>query len=81
MTAQVLRALVRGYQLMLSPLLPPSCRYLPTCSEYALDAIARHGAARGSGLALRRILRCHPLGGCGHDPVPGGLGRRHGETP
>jgi putative membrane protein insertion efficiency factor len=66
----LLRALVRGYQLILSPLFPACCRYQPTCSAYALDALARHGALRGGWLALRRILRCHPLGGDGYDPVP-----------
>ncbi len=66
----VLRGLIRGYQLFLSPLLPPSCRYLPSCSEYAAEAIARHGAWRGTWLALLRLLRCHPWGGSGYDPVP-----------
>ena len=66
----VLRGLIRGYQLVLSPLLLPSCRYLPSCSEYAAEAIAVHGSARGSWLALRRLLRCHPWGGSGFDPVP-----------
>jgi uncharacterized protein len=54
----------------LSPLLGPSCRFLPTCSEYALDALRAHGALRGTWLALRRFCRCHPWGGFGHDPVP-----------
>jgi putative membrane protein insertion efficiency factor len=67
---RVLTALVRGYQLLLRPLLPPACRYQPTCSEYALDALRTHGAARGSWLATRRICRCHPWGGSGYDPVP-----------
>ena len=66
----LLRGLIRAYQLVLSPLLPPSCRYLPSCSEYAAEAIAVHGAAFGSWLALRRLLRCHPWGGSGFDPVP-----------
>jgi putative membrane protein insertion efficiency factor len=61
---------VRLYQLLVSPLLPPSCRFLPTCSEYAIEAIERHGAARGTALALRRLGRCHPWGGSGYDPVP-----------
>jgi uncharacterized protein len=66
---------VRGYQLLVSPLLPPACRFLPTCSEYAAEAIERHGAWRGIILASRRLARCHPWGGSGHDPVPelGGL--------
>jgi putative membrane protein insertion efficiency factor len=67
----LLRGLIRLYQLLVSPLLLPSCRYLPSCSEYAADAIAQHGAARGSLLAARRLLRCHPWGGSGYDPVPG----------
>jgi uncharacterized protein len=66
----LLRGLIRAYQLLLSPLLLPSCRYLPSCSEYAAEAIATHGAARGLWLALRRLLRCHPWGGSGYDPVP-----------
>jgi uncharacterized protein len=62
---------VRLYQLLVSPLLPPSCRFLPSCSEYAAEAIQRHGALRGVGLALYRLARCHPWGGSGYDPVPG----------
>jgi hypothetical protein len=62
--------LIRAYQLFLSPLLGPTCRYLPSCSEYAAEAIARHGALAGTWLALRRLLRCHPWGGSGYDPVP-----------
>ncbi len=64
------RLLIRAYQLVLSPVLPVSCRYTPTCSHYALDALAKHGAFRGCWLALRRIGRCHPWGGFGYDPVP-----------
>jgi hypothetical protein len=67
---RLLSALVRGYQLFLRPLLPPACRYQPTCSEYALEALRTHGAARGGWLAARRICRCHPWGGSGWDPVP-----------
>ncbi|MCP5152320.1 MAG: membrane protein insertion efficiency factor YidD [Ectothiorhodospiraceae bacterium] len=66
----MLAAGVRGYRLLLSPVLPASCRYLPTCSEYALEALARHGALRGTWLAMRRVARCHPWGGSGYDPVP-----------
>jgi putative membrane protein insertion efficiency factor len=69
----IVRALdwaIRGYQLLLSPFLGGHCRFHPTCSEYARFAIAEHGAARGSLLALRRILRCHPLNAGGFDPVP-----------
>lgn len=65
-----LRAVLRAYQLLVSPLLPPSCRFLPSCSEYAAEAIERHGAVRGIGLAVRRLARCHPWGGSGYDPVP-----------
>jgi len=65
-----LRGLIRFYQLFLSPLLPPSCRYLPTCSEYGLQALERHGALRGGWLTARRLCRCHPWGGSGYDPVP-----------
>lgn len=61
---------VRFYRYFISPLLPPSCRYTPTCSEYALEALKLHGPFRGSWLALRRLGRCHPWGGHGHDPVP-----------
>lgn len=67
---RVLMGLIRFYRRGVSPLTPPSCRYSPTCSAYALEAVDRHGALRGSWLALRRILRCHPWGGDGHDPVP-----------
>lgn len=68
--ARFLIALVRGYQRAVSPWLPPACRFTPTCSTYAVEALQRHGAARGSRLALRRLLRCHPWGGTGYDPVP-----------
>lgn len=62
--------LLRAYQLVVSPLLGPACRYAPSCSQYAIEAIARHGAVRGSALAARRLARCHPLGESGYDPVP-----------
>ncbi len=65
-----LALLVRGYQLVLRPLLPPACRFEPSCSAYAIEALRRHGALRGLALAAWRILRCNPWGGCGHDPVP-----------
>ncbi len=65
-----LRRVVRLYQIFLSPVLPPSCRYLPTCSDYAIEALARHGVLAGSWLALRRLARCNPWGGSGYDPVP-----------
>ena len=67
-TALVL--LVRGYQVAISPLLPASCRYYPSCSAYAIEALERHGAIRGGWLAIRRIARCHPFKPGGYDPVP-----------
>jgi len=70
----LLRGLIRAYQLLVAPLLPPSCRYVPSCSQYAAQAIAEHGSLRGSWLALRRLLRCHPWGGSGYDPVPPACG-------
>ena len=62
---------VRAYRLAASPWVGHGCRFQPTCSAYALDALSRHGAIRGGWLALRRIGRCHPWGGSGYDPVPG----------
>ena len=73
----LLRGLIRAYQLVLSPVLPAACRYWPSCSHYAAEAIALHGAGRGSWLALRRLLRCHPWGGSGIDPVPSAPMHRH----
>jgi putative membrane protein insertion efficiency factor len=70
MTAKILIAFVRGYQLTLSPYLGGSCRFLPSCSNYAIDALRTHGAWRGSILAARRLARCHPLARAGFDPVP-----------
>ena len=61
---------IHAYRWLISPFLGVNCRYQPTCSRYALDAIERHGAWRGSWFAIRRIGRCHPWGGAGHDPVP-----------
>jgi putative membrane protein insertion efficiency factor len=63
-------AFVRGYQLVLSPILGGACRYYPSCSHYAIEALERHGAWRGGWLAVRRILRCHPFRPGGFDPVP-----------
>ena len=62
--------LIRGYQLVISPWLPPSCRFEPSCSNYALHAVKQHGPLFGPILALWRILRCNPFGGQGYDPVP-----------
>ena len=62
---------VRAYRLLLSPWVGHGCRYQPTCSAYALEALERHGALKGSYLATKRVLSCHPLGGHGYDPVPG----------
>ncbi|MBW7933719.1 MAG: membrane protein insertion efficiency factor YidD [Gemmatimonadaceae bacterium] len=62
--------LVRGYQVAISPILPASCRYLPTCSNYAIEALEKHGALRGGWLAIKRIARCHPFRPGGYDPVP-----------
>jgi uncharacterized protein len=70
MLEKALIGLIRFYRKGISPLLPPSCRFYPTCSEYGLEAIQRHGAARGSWLTLKRILRCHPFCRGGYDPVP-----------
>jgi uncharacterized protein len=61
---------VRAYQTVLSPLLPPACRYYPSCSNFAIEALERHGAWRGGWMATRRILRCHPFHPGGFDPVP-----------
>ena len=61
---------IRFYQKCISPLLGPSCRFTPTCSEYARQAILKHGPIKGLGLAIGRILRCNPWGGSGYDPVP-----------
>lgn len=68
--------LIRGYQILISPVIHfvagpgAGCRFDPTCSEYAIRAVRRHGCLRGGWLALRRLVRCHPWGGCGYDPVP-----------
>ncbi|MCH5318461.1 MAG: membrane protein insertion efficiency factor YidD [Paramuribaculum sp.] len=61
---------VRIYQIVISPLLPASCRFYPTCSQYTIEAVKKHGPLKGSYYAIKRILRCHPWGGSGYDPVP-----------
>jgi len=81
-----LRGLILGYRYLISPFTPGSCRYAPTCSAYALEAIGRFGAVKGGWLAARRIARCHPWAGSGYDPVPEAHTdhtrcRDHGGTP
>ena len=70
MLSRFLTGLIKFYQRGISPFLPPACRFTPTCSEYALQAIQAHGVGKGGVLALKRLARCHPWGGSGHDPVP-----------
>ncbi len=61
---------IRFYQRFISPLTPPVCRFTPTCSQYAIEALRKHGPVKGLWLAVKRVLRCHPWGGSGYDPVP-----------
>ncbi|MDC7996069.1 membrane protein insertion efficiency factor YidD [Altibacter sp. HG106] len=68
--ATLLIGLIKLYQELLSPILPSTCRYQPTCSHYGIEALRMHGLIKGSRLMLRRITRCHPWGGSGYDPVP-----------
>jgi hypothetical protein len=81
---KILIAVIRAYRYLLSPWLGQSCRFYPSCSQYALESIETHGSVRGSWLALRRLLRCHPWHSGGHDPVPpathshSGHSHRHG---
>jgi hypothetical protein len=70
MAARLVLLVIRVYRIAISPWLAPACRYTPTCSAYAEEAVRRYGAARGAWLAARRLLRCHPWGGTGYDPVP-----------
>ena len=70
MLAKLMLGLIQFYRYAISPLIPPRCRYSPTCSQYALEAIRKYGAVKGGWLALKRICRCHPWGGHGHDPLP-----------
>lgn len=67
---RLMLAAIRGYQRLLSPVLPAACRYQPTCSQYGYEAVARYGVVRGGSLMLRRLGRCTPFGGSGFDPVP-----------
>jgi uncharacterized protein len=69
--------LLRSYKALISPFLPASCRYVPSCSEYAAEAVARHGLLRGSALGLWRLLRCNPFARGGYDPVPGSGAEPH----
>lgn len=68
--ARILLSAIGFYRRVISPVTPPSCRFTPTCSAYAEEAVRRHGARSGGWLALKRISRCHPFGGSGYDPVP-----------
>jgi uncharacterized protein len=70
MIARLLILIARGWQMGPSRVLPPSCRYAPSCSAYAIEALGRYGAVKGSWLSARRLARCHPWGGSGYDPVP-----------
>ena len=69
-SAVVLRALLHGYQLLVSPLLPRACRFFPSCSQFALEALSEHGAMHGTRLTIARVARCHPWNPGGYDPVP-----------
>lgn len=75
MARRIIIALIDAYRAAVSPLLPPTCRFTPTCSQYARTAVQRFGGLKGGWLAVRRLLRCHPLGGGGYDPVPAEPGR------
>ena len=70
MFAKLILGLIQFYRYAISPLIPPRCRYTPTCSQYTLEAVSKYGAIKGGWLAFKRIIRCHPWGGHGHDPVP-----------
>jgi len=70
MAKKILLALIRFYRKCISPLFPPCCRFYPTCSAYAMEAVTKYGAAKGGWLALKRILKCHPFHPGGYDPVP-----------
>lgn len=68
--SRIIALVIRGYQRFISPALPPACRFSPTCSQYALDAVTRYGALKGTWLGAKRIVRCHPWHPGGYDPVP-----------
>lgn len=77
---KILTSLIRAYQVLISPYLAPSCRYTPTCSCYAKESIEVHGALRGSWLAIKRVVRCHPFHEGGYDPVPPAKHCHHRES-
>ena len=68
--SRIVALVIRGYQRFISPALPPACRFSPTCSQYALEAVTRYGALKGTWLAVKRIVRCHPWHPGGYDPIP-----------
>ncbi|TAH19341.1 MAG: membrane protein insertion efficiency factor YidD [Cytophagales bacterium] len=70
MLSKILIGAVRSYQLFISPLKPPTCRFTPTCSQYTIEAIRKYGGLKGLRMGLKRMSRCHPWGGSGYDPVP-----------
>ena len=70
LSIRLMRILIRGYQVLISPIIGPRCRYLPTCSEYFLEAVQNHGVLTGAKMGLIRVARCHPWGSHGYDPVP-----------
>lgn len=70
LVARLIAGVIRGYQLLVSPVLPASCRYYPSCSAYAVEALRLHGARRGAWLGIKRVMRCHPWASGGFDPVP-----------
>ncbi|VAX24750.1 Membrane protein insertion efficiency factor YidD [hydrothermal vent metagenome] len=67
---KMLIAILKAYKLLISPVLPPACGYMPTCSEYAMEAVEKHGSVKGGFLAIKRLLRCNPFHKGGYDPVP-----------
>ncbi len=79
MIKRLLKGLISFYRIFISPVLPPSCRFYPSCSAYAMDAVETHGALKGSAMAMKRLLRCHPFNAGGYDPVPhrGACRERH----